>query len=192
METESFRQRIQKACSLDIPYELPLSSTFVVKGHAAVAVVFAEGKVLLVHRSPHGRHAGQMAFPGGYLESPDETAELAARRETLEEVGLDLPLDDIAGTLPELYTFSSELMMRPIVFVSPQIPGEIRLQTHEIESAVWVEWNGLTQTYRMEWMERGSLRFQTPVFESGDPRHPVVWGATAVVLKNLMIRLQAC
>lgn len=57
-----------------------------------------DGKFLIIKR-PEGKHAGGLlAFPGGKVEEIDEQNEwdilrLAAKREILEEVGLDLKDD---------------------------------------------------------------------------------------------------
>src|SRR5690625_7355239 len=46
--------------------------------------------VLLTHRSPHLRsHSGQIAFPGGKIDSTDVNLIDAALREAWEETGLD-------------------------------------------------------------------------------------------------------
>ena len=59
------------------------------------------------------RHSGQWAIPGGRSddgESPPETA----RRELLEEVGIDVPGDDVLGALDD-YTTRSGYVITPIV-----------------------------------------------------------------------------
>ncbi len=57
---------------------------------ASVALVQRQGKFVLVGERLRPPLAGWYAFPGGKLE-PDETHEAAARRELLEETGIDAP-----------------------------------------------------------------------------------------------------
>ncbi len=65
------------------------------KGQTTGCYVDHEGKLLLLQRAPHERHAGAWGSPGGKIER-DETAENAARRELFEEAGIvapELPLE---------------------------------------------------------------------------------------------------
>src|SRR6187551_1904255 len=56
---------------------------------AAVALIDADGRVLLAER-PAGKHlAGLWEFPGGKLQ-PGETPEAALIRELAEELGIDV------------------------------------------------------------------------------------------------------
>jgi 8-oxo-dGTP pyrophosphatase MutT (NUDIX family) len=57
---------------------------------AAVALILdAQDRVLIIRRA-HEPGLGKLGLPGGVIE-PEETGEMAAARETREEVGLDLP-----------------------------------------------------------------------------------------------------
>jgi len=81
---------------------------------AAVAMVLREVKqgleVLFIERATHELDpwSGNLAFPGGKIEAGDASLQLAAERETSEEIGLDLRgarylgrLSDVSGaTLP--------------------------------------------------------------------------------------------
>jgi 8-oxo-dGTP diphosphatase len=55
---------------------------------AAVALVDADGRVLLARRPPGKSMAGLWEFPGGKIE-PGETPEAALIRELAEELGID-------------------------------------------------------------------------------------------------------
>lgn len=61
----------------------PVSPLFVV----AVALIDADGRVLLQQRPPGGSMAGLWEFPGGKVE-PGETPEAALVRELGEELGI--------------------------------------------------------------------------------------------------------
>lgn len=58
-------------------------------------------------------HAAQWALPGGRLE-PGETAVDAALRETNEEVGVDLPAENVLGLLDD-YPTRSGYLITPVV-----------------------------------------------------------------------------
>jgi 8-oxo-dGTP pyrophosphatase MutT (NUDIX family) len=60
-----------------------------------------EATVLLTQRTAGlPTHAGQIAFPGGKIETDDPTAAAAALREAEEEVGLDPTLVRVVAELP--------------------------------------------------------------------------------------------
>lgn len=86
---------------------------------AAVAVVLiedAEGRpcFILTRRTETLRaHAGQYALPGGRIDEGESVVD-AARRETWEEVGLDLPETAVLGMLDDFITRSG-YVMTPVV-----------------------------------------------------------------------------
>ncbi len=67
----------------------------------AVALVDADGRVLLTQRPPGKKLAGMWEFPGGKVE-PNETPEAALLRELREELGLDISAACLAP-----FTFAS-------------------------------------------------------------------------------------
>jgi 8-oxo-dGTP pyrophosphatase MutT (NUDIX family) len=97
--------------------------------HAAVALSIAgddEGRacfVLTRRSSKLKSHAAQWALPGGRLD-PEETVEVAALRELVEEVGLTLPASDVLGRLDD-YPTRSGFLITPVVVWGPMKPSFI-------------------------------------------------------------------
>ncbi len=159
---------------------------------SAVLVVLADDErgdagVLLTRRSSALRnHSGEMSFPGGRIDG-EETALEAAVREAHEEVGLDPAAVEIVGELNHLATVVSRSHIVPIVGrISHQI--DLAPASPEVERVMWVPLADFVRpdTYRAErwtvpWGER-VLYF----FELDDE---TVWGATAVILRDLFTRL---
>lgn len=86
--------------------------------HAAVAVVVVDepdgASLLITRRATAMRaHAGQWALPGGRIDE-GEDAIAAARRELLEEVGVDLGADAVLGLLDD-YPTRSGYVITPVV-----------------------------------------------------------------------------
>jgi 8-oxo-dGTP pyrophosphatase MutT (NUDIX family) len=82
-----------------------------------------EARVILTRRSAHLRaHRGEVSFPGGRLEN-GETPEAGARREAMEEIGLDPGPVRTVGRLTPVTTFASGNTITPVVGVLPGRPA---------------------------------------------------------------------
>ena len=75
-------------------------------------------------------HAGQWALPGGRCDA-GETAEDTARRELLEEVGLDLPPEAVLGRLDDFVTRSGYAITPVVLWAG----SAARLQPNPAEVA---------------------------------------------------------
>lgn len=143
--------------------------------------------VLLTQRSASLRsHSGQIAFPGGRIDGPDETPVEAALREAKEEIGLDPSRVEPFGRL-DAYLSGSGFRIVPIVGeVHP--PFSLKFNDAEVADAFEVpfdflmndtnhqresrEWKGMVRHYyAMPWKER------------------YIWGVTAGIIRNLYERL---
>ncbi len=93
---------------------------------AAVLVLLfeedGEARVLLTVRSAELRyHQGEVAFPGGRLDTGETVVE-GALREAREEVGLDRSGITVLGQLTAMPTVSSNTLMVPVVAVAAARP----------------------------------------------------------------------
>jgi len=160
---------------------------------AAVAIVLAPSgqlrdalSVLLVRRSEREGDpwSGHMALPGGNAERSDVDLLHTARRETLEEVGIDLSDAELLGPLDDVSPMrSSELAVRPFVFA---IASERAVTlSEELAEALWVSLDSLAS---------GALKSTTEVTVRGAtlrvPAHVieqrVVWGMTFHLLERFL------
>jgi 8-oxo-dGTP pyrophosphatase MutT (NUDIX family) len=73
-----------------------------------------ELRLVLIRRSPHGAHGGQLGFPGGKLE-PEETGRAAALREAEEEIGLTQDRVEIVEALPVFRTLTTAWRVQPFL-----------------------------------------------------------------------------
>jgi ADP-ribose pyrophosphatase YjhB (NUDIX family) len=83
----------------------------------AGALVETDGGVLLVRRGVEPK-AGYWSLPSGYVEA-DELAEAAAVRETQEETGLEIEIDDLLG----VYSFGREPQTGVLILYSAHAVG---------------------------------------------------------------------
>jgi 8-oxo-dGTP pyrophosphatase MutT (NUDIX family) len=115
---------------------------------ASVAVILREGdgglELLLIQRAARDSDpwSGHIAFPGGRRDPDDADVVGTARRETYEEVGIDLAArGEPIGRLDELRAVARhrplDLVISPIVFAVRE-PQTLQLNRREVESAAWV------------------------------------------------------
>jgi len=105
---------------------------------AAVLIAITDrqnpGVILTVRREHLRTPAGQIALPGGRIDSGEEPI-TAALREAHEELLLDSASVEIVGTL-EAYRTVTGFVITPVLGV---IPPDLPLSPHEHEVADWFE-----------------------------------------------------
>ena len=71
--------------------------------------------VFTERRADLRRHAGEISFPGGRQDHPDEDLRSTALREAEEEIGLDPAGVELVGALPPVGTFVTGYRIFPFV-----------------------------------------------------------------------------
>lgn len=159
-----------------------------------MAVVLSEPQsvlsVLLVRRSERvgDPWSGHMALPGGLEQGGDGDLLHTARRETLEEVGIDLQRAELLGGLDDITPMrSSELAVRPFVFWLAE-PTALTL-SHEIAEALWVPLGHLAEPdlRTSHEVEVRGTRLRVPAYVVGQR---AVWGMTLRLLDDFVGLLQ--
>ena len=143
--------------------------------------------VLLTVRSGRlGKHAGQVSFPGGLVDAGESVRE-AALREAFEEVGLDPAAVRVAGALSPLYITVSNFAIHPVVGIAEATPS-LRPSAAEVARLLPAPVADLADpgNLRRGTRWRGDLPCDVPYFEVRNER---IWGATAMVLAELLMML---
>jgi 8-oxo-dGTP pyrophosphatase MutT (NUDIX family) len=181
---ESFLGRLSARLTGEQPARL------VPRRSAAVAVIFfshADEKVLLIRRAEREGDpwSGQVAFPGGMVSSTDGSFEATARRETSEEVGIDLSAGTAAflGYMGEFKARTREVVVVPSIFRLAAAPT-VELNG-EVASYLWAPLRELARkearsTYILP---RGDVEI---AFPSLVHRSLVVWGLTERILTAIV------
>jgi len=159
---------------------------------AAVLVPFVRRgtalSVLFTRRSERLRnHAGQVAFPGGAVDAGDADVIAAALRETCEETGVTPSAVEPFGYLDRLDTISGFSVTPVAGFVRGDY--ELRLQADEVDEAFEVPLDFLLEPANLR-RETIQWRGREREIYSCDWQGRRIWGATALMLKNLIDRLE--
>jgi 8-oxo-dGTP pyrophosphatase MutT (NUDIX family) len=173
-----------------------LRATLSLVDSAVLAPVYrdAEGRLRLIfiRRSPHGRHGGQIAFPGGKREPEDATLLATALREAEEEIGLDPNQVLVLATLPVIDTVATGFRIAPFLGRLAGPPPTWRRQETEIDEILDVPLDDLLQpaAYGEEdWQLPGwPAPRRIPFFWLGPYK---LWGATYRIVELLLPRLIA-
>jgi 8-oxo-dGTP pyrophosphatase MutT (NUDIX family) len=133
-------------------------------------------------------HQGQISFPGGAMDSSDESPEAAALRETQEELGLHPSQVRVLGRLDAVETYVSGYVVTPVVGWLER-PPKLTPNPTEVAHVFTVPTRELTDEIRAD-----------PGFLYGGRSYPteawiwdgyVIWGATARILRLFLVRLAA-
>jgi 8-oxo-dGTP pyrophosphatase MutT (NUDIX family) len=131
------------------------------------------------------QHAGQISFPGGRQDFPDEDLRTTALREAEEEIGLPRDAVELVGALPPTGTFVTSYRVYPFVGVIQ--PGHAWVpQPTEVEEVLELSLPDLLRGYEMKRLIRRGVPIKTPTYTVGPH---VVWGATARIVQMLLERL---
>jgi len=163
--------------------------------HAAVAIVVraraGSAEMLFIERAVREGDpwSGQMALPGGRREHDDDSSLSTARRETFEEVGIQLAeaeylgrLDDITGNARR----SPALIVATHVFFLEQ-DQEIELAREEVQDAFWFPLLDMLEESRsVEYTIAHRPEARYPGILVGIPERHVVWGLTYRIVENLL------
>lgn len=133
-------------------------------------------------------HSGQIAFPGGRIDPTDATAEAAAVRETIEEIGLTPSHIDVIGRLPDYVTGSGYRIAPVLGIVRPGF--NLTLNPGEVDDAFEVPLGFLMDPLNHN---RASRIFQDRerFFYAMPYEERYIWGVTAGIIRALYERLYA-
>jgi 8-oxo-dGTP pyrophosphatase MutT (NUDIX family) len=161
---------------------------------AAVATLLAPDpdSILLIRRAERTGDpwSGHMALPGGRRHATDPDLLATAVRETEEEVGIQLRLENLVGNLDDVVPRTPTLppiAVRPFVFALSSRPS-ISLN-HEVTSASWVPLSDLLNpgTHHPIRLEVGG---QSRVVQAYQLQEAIVWGMTERIITSLLQQIR--
>jgi 8-oxo-dGTP pyrophosphatase MutT (NUDIX family) len=134
-------------------------------------------------------HAGQISLPGGAIE-PQESSQLAALRELNEELGVAADGIELLGELSPIYLFRSNFLIQPWLAASRVRPAWSP-NSAEVAELLEVPLATLCQasSLRVDDHRQAGLTFRAPAFVW---QHHAIWGATAMILAELVALVDEC
>jgi 8-oxo-dGTP pyrophosphatase MutT (NUDIX family) len=165
---------------------------------AAVLALFfprnEEWHIALIQRSaanPNDRHSGQISFPGGSFDHTDEDLLHTALREAEEEVNVPANSVHVLGALTSLYIPVSNFEVFPFVGYTTSAP-DFKPEPGEVQSIIEAPFRifqdaSFEKTTEIHLGEHLILR-DVPCFLINGH---IVWGATAMIMSELLACLPA-
>jgi 8-oxo-dGTP pyrophosphatase MutT (NUDIX family) len=158
---------------------------------AAVLVpLYLEGDELTAvfteRRADLSRHAGEISFPGGRQDEPDEDLRATALREAEEEIGLKPADVELVGALPPTGTFVTSYRIHP--FVGLLEPGRtFTPQETEVEAILEFPVPALVRGFERKRLIRKGVPIKMPTYTVDGH---LIWGATGRIVEDLLERLE--
>ena len=148
-----------------------------------------EAKVIFTQRtSTLRKHSGQIALPGGSIDPDDLSAEMAAIRETEEEIGLAGQFVETVGRLPN-YLSSTGFRITPVLGVVRR-GFWLQLNPVEVDDVFEVPlsflMNPANHTRDKRMVDGIDRHFYRMPYETR-----MIWGITAGIVRTLYERLYA-
>ena len=136
-----------------------------------------------------GVHSGQMALPGGKVESVDRDIVATALRETHEEIGVRVRRGQVLGTLSDIYIPPSNITVTPVLAVGGVAPDYLP-DPDEVAEVVDIQLEDLQNPdnlamRKVGWINRAPLK--APAFKI---KERIIWGATAMMLSEFLHIIQ--
>ncbi len=131
-----------------------------------------------------GAHSGQVSFPGGKKEKTDKNLRETALREAFEEVGIKESEITVLGEISPLFVFASNFMVYPTIAVCNKKPNFVP-DPREVAKILEIPILHLqnTDNHKITDLEIRNTTIIAPYF---DVEGRIVWGATAMILSELL------
>lgn len=128
------------------------------------------------------RHSGQISLPGGKKEEADENFEQTAKRETAEEMGIEVHYNRIIREMSPIYIPPSNFYVRTFVSYTKKNPSFFLQKSEAVELIEFPVTTLLALSETPEMMVLPSSRgVEVPVINFNNY---VIWGATSMILSE--------
>ncbi len=137
-------------------------------------------EILFIQRATHDQDpwSGHIAFPGGKWEEGELVCQ-TARRETLEEIGIDLEDGSYLGRLSDIVGTNLPVWVSCCVYGVGQIISD-PLLSEEVSDAFWIRLSDVRDQGRhhLAPVAFDDRRYEVPAIRLPVEGKPVLWGIT--------------
>ena len=158
---------------------------------SAVLCLFFENNnktyLILTKRSEMlNRHAGEICFPGGSIESQDKTPLNAALRETFEEIGVPKNEINIIGQLNDFIT-GTGFHISTFVGILESSPI-FKINKEEVSELIFLPIEVLQNKTNIIWTRK---KIEKKIYKFWQIKflNYYIWGATASILADLSVKV---
>ncbi|WP_235016339.1 CoA pyrophosphatase [Aquimarina sp. AU474] len=145
--------------------------------------------VLILRPQYEGVHSGQIALPGGKVETYDRNYTETALRETYEEVGVHTKTVEVLKTLTKVYIPPSNFWVHPFLGFTENRPQFVP-QEEEVAEVIEVSLNELLDDDNVVLKKLSTSYAENIEVPSFKLNGYTVWGATAMMLSELKMFLK--
>ena len=141
---------------------------------------------ILIERAEYdGHHSKQIAFPGGKMDHSDKNLEETARRESIEEINIDMNDADLIGQITPVYIPVSNFEVYPFLFWHYKKPF-FKVNSFEVNEILIVNCKELLSNESLMNLDiqisKNNNIKNVPCFKL---ENKIVWGATALILSEI-------
>lgn len=128
-------------------------------------------------------HKGQISFPGGMQDPPDNSLLDTAVRETEEEIGIQSQEVEVLGYLDDFFTVTN-FIITPFVGIL-KAPLQFRVNHDEVAEVIQVPLSLFLcdDHFEVKKWEHQGRKYDVYFY---DYNHHVIWGATAYILNRFI------
>lgn len=144
--------------------------------------------VLMKRNSYPGVHSDQISFPGGKFEEYDENIVQTAIREAEEEVGVNRQNIQLLTNLTQVYIPPSNFLVTPVLGYS-EVKPEFTPDAKEVQEVIETPIHAFREKVNVKEMtlEVRGQKMKVPAYHIDDH---VIWGATAMMIAELMAMIE--
>jgi 8-oxo-dGTP pyrophosphatase MutT (NUDIX family) len=144
--------------------------------------------VFMQRHNYDGVHGGQISFPGGKKEEADADVVTTALREAGEETGVDISEVNVIGTLTPLFIPVSNMIVTPVIGWTKKRPVFVH-QPEEVVFLIEAELKRFLDPAIIK-IKPFEIRGEMLDVRYFDYEGNVIWGATAMILNELLVILK--
>ncbi|XP_029431481.1 nucleoside diphosphate-linked moiety X motif 8 isoform X2 [Rhinatrema bivittatum] len=134
----------------------------------------------------HGRHKGDVSFPGGKCDPSDQSVIHTALRETQEELGIRVEEENVWGVMKPLTLWTGMVIVPVLANIGSMESLSLNPNRAEVEDVFTLTLPHICEAQNRGYTHfrwHGQYRYTIPVFLNGRYK---VWGITAVMTDSAL------